>query len=1364
MSKKFFNKNFKKAALSLAGVLFAGSLAGSALTLAGQTATADNVVDLYYSSSVFNVETGATYKDDTGKSGVKLTTKASGTSAEGASFDLGDGFSGEFEMDFRVTSKETYAHTATAGWTHYLTNGYQKYLFADNMNPYLDLKEVGITFTSNSNPDKYFTVYIRGTSHNVAFATSASVYVPGDGVYATTLNFSHFNTTPEEAIWCGYGLDLSGVQAYPGDADYGVGTINGYQNLLTPIRATSFSNFGATSSGNAAEAPTTSNLVKFDAEEMKVYVNAGKGGNTYSTQNTTADVLVRDLATNAGYSSTNNIPVGSLSKADFANGYSVSIAYTDVTENETVGDCYNEAKSQYMFGGYSQYPALETPYDRYPSMTIYSVNGNAVNACNVFSATKQEQLVSFDTNDVTVTADSLNAVDNRRGLNFKSVASGTAAEGAGFAFNNVMYGNFETDFRVTSAQTYSPKKGYTHYLSQNSTSYKQTMSDNLNPYLDLKEVAFKFTSATNPSEYFKVFFRGASSTAAFSTTAYVYIPGDTGAYKLTETGEKVYGYGLSNQGRYPYDGTTTSFAGVGTYNDLWNMPNIWGTSFSNYTSTSTTNTALGALTSNLLKFDVNNMAVYINSGTGYNTKNIVANVPLRYLETNDGANPDLALGSLSKDDFIGGYTVSVEFTDVTANGTTGWTKAEMSGENSVWSDYDAYVNAPEAYDRYANMTIYSVNGQSLSYMTAGDETSGILDQTNPVLYVPDSEIYPLEEIDVTPSFYDVLGGNSIGLYGKVSYSTDGGVTFTEIVKNAENKYLFTPEEITTYTFKYENFKDLAGKKAATLTVERECALGFNMTVGASVRTAGDETSGIRFEATLSKVGYDWFVAEYGAENMKFFYEISANGVTKTQEIAADKILFEEDENTYYMRAAVVGLSEAQYDMVFTARVYMTAGDDTYTAVANDNVRSIREVAQKIVADTEYFQSLETWRREIIGKYAGHYPLEADLGIQADMRGHVQGTAVSSDGRYIFHSMSDSIAKQDVLTGKIVGRILNGVTVLGETMHLGDITYYDGKVYGALMRTDALVKAANCFVLIIEADKMVGDINFTATYVENGETKPVVKLAYVGKPILDNFVNVNGVGDYSNATEYGQFGGKFGIVNTLDSTTVGPAFGADDDGEQYLTFGLGMPGWAKTAPSLNDANVTVNATARSDNDYLVIAQYDIAAVEAVAVACNADGDLYAAAVEAAGDNVQFANTYFFYMGYHDFGLQNLTYDAYKDAYIATPYGVMETTEFPNFQTFVISAAAYETAALVGNGEATGKVVSALCGVQHESGSIGYPDYWGVGVISLGNGYYYLNTSTNQTTDGVTKYGSCSNLYKWDEARAATNQEFPFVLVK
>ena len=61
-----------------------------------------------------------------------------------------------------------------------------------------------------------------------------------------------------------------------------------------------------------------------------------------------------------------------------------------------------------------------------------------------------------------------------------------------------MYGDFETDFRVTSAQTYTPKSttnGYSHYVNKNSLN--QTFSDGINPYLDLKEVAFKFKAVIN---------------------------------------------------------------------------------------------------------------------------------------------------------------------------------------------------------------------------------------------------------------------------------------------------------------------------------------------------------------------------------------------------------------------------------------------------------------------------------------------------------------------------------------------------------------------------------------------------------------------------------------------------------------------------------------------------------------------------------------------------------------------------------------------------------------------------------------------------------------------------------------------------
>ena len=1344
MSKKFFTKNFKKIALSLAGVLFTGSLVGSAFAWKNDKVQADNgVVDLYYSSATFNVLENATYTDDTGKTGVKLTSKTSGTYAEGDSFTIGESFTGDFSLDFRVTSQNAYTTSfSVKQQTHYVIgSGYSQYFFSDYMNPYLDLKEVAFTFTSKSNPDKYFTVYFYGSQGlNGAFSTTAYVYVPGDTSYLLDIDGNKR---------AGYGLRNNGTYYKTYETDH---THHHNYKQMTTIYGTSFSRSGETI------AKTNSNVLRFDAETMEVYVNAGTA---YNKPTSEANLLLRNVATNAG-TEESTLSFGSVSKEDFANGYTVKATYTDVTADSLTTTDF-EATTKFGDGG--KYPTrIDTAYDRYPAMTIYSVNGNSVKASDTRSVSylNAKDLVSYDESQITVTeefSESERVDDSRLGLNFKSVQSGTKAEGAGFAFNNTIVGNFEMDFRVTSAQAYTPKHataGYTHYVGDGEV--KLTLSDNVNPYLDLKEVAFTFKSVTNPNKYFTVYMRGSNNTQAFSTTAYVYIPGDTGAYTYDENNNKVYGYGLSNNGIYPYDEKTGLYAEPASKRALWNVPNIIGTSFSNYTATSSGDKTMGALTSNLLKFDVDTMSVYVNSGSKnsahYNKVSTNANVLLRDLATNQGANPDLALGSLSKEDFAGGYTVSVEFTDVTENGCTGYTANDGLTSDS-WSHYCAN---PTEYDRYANLTIYSINGQSFSYDETGNSQSGILSTVDPVLSASTAEMLVGTTVDVTPSIYNVLAGNAIGTYGTVSYTLDGGASYTAIEKDANNRYIFTPNELGTYTVVYDGFKDALNKTAKTLTITRECGLGFAMEVGASVRMATDGTSGIRFTGSISKAGYDWLLDKYGAENVTFYYTINGNGKTQTQAVEEDKMVYDESAQAYVMRGAVGGIRETLYETAFSATLYVQADDDNYVATANDNVRSISEVAKKAMFNDEYYNSLLDWQKAIIGQYVGYYAFEVATG-NFNAGGHAQGTASSDGGRYIYHSLATTIVKQDAVTGEIVGSMVNGQTYFGKSCHLGDITYYNGKLYATLIRSDMAID--NCYIVVIEADKLTGDVEFNASYNDNGVSKPIAKLAYIGKPIRTQFSSQTGVGDYASVSG---FGGKYGVVNSVDSVTVGPAFGADDNGTQYLTLGLGMPAMASKATSL-DGTTEVTADARTDNDYLVIAQYDISAVESVAVALDATGaTLFTTAVNNAGDSLDFVNTYFFYMGYHNYGLQNITYDSYKDAYICTPYGVVTGSEFPNYQFFVVDADSYEVGTLIGNGTDTGKVVSALCGIEDaDTGVVGYTNYWGVGVISLGNGYYYLNTNTTETVDGVVLNGSYSKLYKWDETLDA-NAQFPFVLVK
>jgi len=143
-------------------------------------------------------------------------------------------------------------------------------------------------------------------------------------------------------------------------------------------------------------------------------------------------------------------------------------------------------------------------------------------------------------------------------------------------------------------------------------------------------------------------------------------------------------------------------------------------------------------------------------------------------------------------------------------------------------------------------------------------------------------------------------------------------------------------------------------------------------------------------------------------------------------------------------------------------------------------------------------------------------------------------------------------------------------------------------------------------------------------------------------------------------------------------------------------------------------------------------------------------------------------FFFYYGFHDCGAQNLTYDSYLNAYIATPYGVdTVNSQFPDYQFFIIDASKVTEGTLVGNGEETGKIVEAKYGIEHESGAKGYPNYWGVGVIALGDGYYYLNNSAKDESEAADwtqiKYRSYANLYKFDAEKEAAG-EFPFVLVE
>ena len=789
----------KLGVLILSGLMLSNLAAGVGLFSA--SADAVSPVTFVYDTDFLTMEQNVSYQDDTGKSGVKFTSVRSGTAAEGTSFEIAESFAGDFEMDFRVTSKETFRLNPdrgdTSGWSYYVpwTAAGARTMFSDEYNPFLDLKETAVTFTSNADASKYFTVYFRGGNGDLAFATTAYVYVANGETKDTV-----YLQDSDNAYYYGYGLNAEGVYKTNGWAH-----TDSYHSLPI-IYGTSFSNYGATSSKDETAAKTGSNLLKFDAENMKVYVNSAGG---YNAVNTQANVLLRDLSTNAGFTyldiasdaDKEHGKPATLSAADFADGYSVSVTYTDVTANDTVG--YADPAA-YVSAG-ERYQKISAAYDRYASMTVYSINGVAMTGENVdtlvdqYKVERSQSSFITDLKDVTVTENKPNAIDDRTGVNIRSTKSGTAAEGAGFAFADTIIGDFDIDFRVTSEKTYTPAhatEGWTHYISNGLQKY--TFSDYENPYLDLKETAFTFTSTTNPDQYFTVYFYGAHGDLAFATTAYVYIPGDK-CYKSDEQGNFRYGYALSPSGEYP----------VKTMNglqDYRNLPVIYGTSFSNFAATSSKDVTAAKTVPNMLRFDTEEMKVYVNAGAGYNVPSTQANYLVRDLATNAGANDSLILGSLNKADFANGYTVSVTFTDVTAN--------ETVGDAQYFGGPDHYAKIIETpYERYADMTVYSINGQKLEYSSA---TGGkLVDTTTPSVTVAVKDVGVGETVDLTPLFYDATSGNKVGGYGKVFVSTDGE-TYTEVEKTADG-YLYAPVDYGTLYVKYEGFQDDVGFTAATGT-------------------------------------------------------------------------------------------------------------------------------------------------------------------------------------------------------------------------------------------------------------------------------------------------------------------------------------------------------------------------------------------------------------------------------------------------------------------------------------------------------------------------------------------------------------------
>lgn len=378
---------------------------------------------------------------------------------------------------------------------------------------------------------------------------------------------------------------------------------------------------------------------------------------------------------------------------------------------------------------------------------------------------------------------------------------------------------------------------------------------------------------------------------------------------------------------------------------------------------------------------------------------------------------------------------------------------------------------------------------------------------------------------------------------------------------------------------------------------------------------------------------------------------------------------------------------------------------------------------------------------ITGSRGGQYAKLLDTaGVGTD--NHVQGITSDSYGDYFYYSFTDRLIKQ-----KADGEVVGSVVGFGGSGHLGDVSFNetDGRVYASYITKIAYGlpdagdnELSNCYVLIFDVDKITS---------MNMRPDSVVNCVYVGKPIVE----LSKVSGYGQADENIRLGGKYGVVNVIDSMAFGPKFG-EPDGKKFLTLGLGM---VAAGAEING----VSAKMRTDNDYITLLQFD-----------TENWEMYETpftSLNTAGGPQAVDETYFYYMGYHDYGIQNIMYDEYAEVYFLSSYGVSNyaaDTQFPNYMLYVLDAAIpAESKALAGNGDEKGLVVSEKCGILHEETGIkGYELSYSVGMHSMGDGYYYIASAYNTTQN---KQGAKLNLYRWhinnDNQTTATN---PIVAVE
>lgn len=327
-------------------------------------------------------------------------------------------------------------------------------------------------------------------------------------------------------------------------------------------------------------------------------------------------------------------------------------------------------------------------------------------------------------------------------------------------------------------------------------------------------------------------------------------------------------------------------------------------------------------------------------------------------------------------------------------------------------------------------------------------------------------------------------------------------------------------------------------------------------------------------------------------------------------------------------------------------------------------------------------------------------------------GHVQGMALDRKGGHMYFSFTNLLVKTD-LRGNPVG------SVTGFTGHLGDLDFNerDGRVYGSLEYKDA----ESFYIAVFDGDR-IDRMGIDA------QTSDVASTVYLKEVVKDYTADMDGNGVFDGNTadtrdhRYGCSG--------IDGVAFGPGLG-----------GRGERG--RGAPLLTVAYGIYANNARQDNDHQVLLQYDVRAWKKYERPLSESDPHTSGPARTDGK-------FFAYTGNTTYGVQNLEYDAASRNWQLAAYEGKKPG-FPNYSLFTVDGTKPAVRGPVrGQPEPErGELLTlARQGLHDEATGVrGWRGPGEYGLVSLGDGRYYVAESGTAEEDGVTKQTGRAVLHRW-----------------